>query len=772
MSRSKLAAVVLATCMVLPLTGHAAVPEAVPNLPFFGAETKTGSIIKAQAAPVAPTKKTVDGTINDWTGEGTRLGGTSIYSHGEFIYQDYIGDAWGADDGFDAGRKQTLDTLKSAEPRTYRIDFAQQGLGAQFGVPRPIGAELHYGDTSAPDSLRNQADIQQVRVAADNENLYFLIRTTGMTAPAATAAVILLDTEPGHSYQLPRSMGGIKTEASWAFVASRDGVTQVSHNGAGVALTCGGTCVAPFEAVANPAGYTNAIEFSVRRQILGSIPSTFKVGVATGIYDASTRGVAATRTGDAKSDLINVAFRSEPARIWMDEKQAFALRDGTIDQFLTPIDLSKMTGGYSETYQMRPGYYEAIYEDDATPVNRESMETEYFQGAFQHYGVYLPSSYRPGSTYPASFWMHYRGGHAHDAAAWEPNILRSFGDDMGAIVITPSARGTSSWYTGRGMVDFLDVWNDSMQRWGIDADHVYLAGHSMGGWASNLLGIVMPDRWAASNPEDGLLVPGLWTGVGDPQGPQQGADIKAEFLAPLISNTRNVTYAILHGTEDELVPFTGAVAQSSIYHQLGYRYRLYAFHAYEHYSAPIFDDWTGITSYMKQFRRDSNPAHVTFSVKPALDHAVSTVGAPSGVDLNYHFDHAYWVSGLHTRAPGIDPSNIATIDAVSSGRGVPQYLTVPEAGACGQVEPCTMTGQRWIANGVSAAANAFTATLTNVGDVTLDADRMGLATSDPITATIASDGPATIHLRGSFPGGSRTISVPGGPTPTTITVSP
>ncbi|MHB8512707.1 MAG: carboxylesterase family protein [Actinomycetota bacterium] len=754
--KTKLIALVAVLGCLLPIGAHAVIPDTVPNLPILGAETKTGSLIKTAIDPVAPTPKTVDGNIDDWTGQSTNLGGTTIYSHGELIYQDFIGDAWGADDGSNASRMQTINTINGVEPRTYRLDALQQAAGAQFGAPAPIGATLHYGETSAPDALRNEADIEQVRVAADETNLYFLIRTTGMLDSQDAAALILLQTEPGGSYQLPPGAGGITTAAKFGFLASRDGVQPI-YKGFPVGVLCSGACAPPFAVAMSSSGYTNSIEVSVRRDFFdsfGGLPTKFNIGVATGIYDATTKGFHDYRTGDAKSTLLNVAFRTEPARIWMDENQAFALRNGNIDQFLYPVDISKLTSGYSESFQMRPGYYEAIYEDQSTPVNFKGMQDAYFQGAFQHYGVYLPSNYRDGYTYPATFWMHYRGGHAHDAAAWEPNILRSFGDNIGAIVITPSARGESSWYTGRGMVDFLDVWNDAMKRWSMDPNRVYLAGHSMGGWASNLLGILMPDRWAASNPEDGLLCPCLWSGVSAPMSPQEGADINAEFLEPLISNTRNVPYAILHGTEDELVPVTGAIAQSLDYLKLGYRYRFYQFHAYEHYSAPIWDDWSGIVNYMKQFTRDPNPAHVTFSNRPALDHAVSTISAPQGVDLGLHFDHAYWVSELRTRTAGLDPSNVATIDATTSGRGVPQYIPIPDVDSCDQIEPCTVTGQRWLPNGTTAPSNSFTATLTNVGHVTLDVARMGLGTSEPITATITSDGPSELLLEGSFPSGT------------------
>jgi hypothetical protein len=229
--------------------------------------------------------------------------------------------------------------------------------------------------------------------------------------------------------------------------------------------------------------------------------------------------------------------------------------------------------------------------------------------------------------------------------------------------------------------------------------------------------------------------------------------VEAEFLYPLLENARHLPYAILHGTADELVPVSGAIAQGQRFHDLGYRYRTYLFHAYEHYSAPIWDDWREMVRYMNSHTRDRDPSHVTYRIKPAIDHAVSTVSVPAGVDLGFRFDSAYWTSGLRTRTEGIDPDNIGEIDAVTYGRGLPQHLNVPEAGTGGQAEPYTMHGQRWLRTGELAAENRFEATLTNLSEATLDLGRMSLATSEPITADITTDGPAELTLTGTWHGG-------------------
>jgi len=751
-TRIKLASLSLVAVVATASSAQAVIPDAVPDLPVLGAETPAGSIATSVVAPVAPSPKTVDGDPSDWTGQSTRLGGTSIYSRGEFVYQDYLNDDWGADDGFDAERLATHDQLADLEPRTYRNDALQQAAGDQFGVGQPVGAQLHYGDANQ-GARRNEADIVEARIAADGPTLSLMVRLNGLSHHAGTAVVLLIDTEDGGDYPAPGLAG---TKAEWAFVVAGDDVVSASFKGAPVATG------AAMAVATDESDFVNTIEASVDLSFLasfGPVPAAPAFGVATALTDdqVNPSGLAATRTGDAQSDLINVGFRSERVRIWMDRAQALALRLGSMDEFLAPVDLDALRAGRTETFQQRPGYYEQVYVASDSPVNQESESGQYFQGIFQHYGVYLPRVYRPGTAYPTTFWMHYRGGHAHDAGAWLPGVMRHFGDRMGGIVVTPSARGTSTWYTGRGMVDYLDVWADSHERYPIDESRTYVGGHSMGGFASFLLGLLFPDRWAAANPEDGPIVPGLWTGFTEPIEPQNDGDLQAEFLYTIIGNARNLPYAILHGTEDELVPVSGAIRIGETLHEMGNTYRLYLFHTYEHYSAPIVDDWREIVDYMSTFTLDRDPPHVTYSVWPALNHAVSTISVPAGVDLGFDFDGAYWVDGLETRTPGIDPSNVGTIDAVTYGRGFEETIGVPEAGTAAQPEPYTMNGQRRLVTGYQSARNWFDATMTNLSSATLDVVRMGLSTGSPIVASVTTDGPTTLRLAGGWHGAPEVV---------------
>ena len=196
---------VLTCVLAVSWSAAAVIPEQVPDLPVLTPETAPGKIVVAPAAPIAPSAKTVDGDVSTGSAPPTRLGGTAIYSAGEYVYSDFIGDDWGADDGRDAERLATLDPLREFEPRTYRFDPVGQVLGDEFGIEGPplLSAEPEYGDADLPEGLDHHADIAEVRVAADADRLFFLVRTALMTTTPGTAVLILLDTEPGGAYPPP-----------------------------------------------------------------------------------------------------------------------------------------------------------------------------------------------------------------------------------------------------------------------------------------------------------------------------------------------------------------------------------------------------------------------------------------------------------------------------------------------------------------------------------------------------------------------------------------
>jgi poly(3-hydroxybutyrate) depolymerase len=710
----------------------------------------------------------VDGQIDDWVGESTRLGGTALYSRGEYVYQDYLFDDHGADDGQDKERLAIADPLEEAEPRTYRVDALSQAAGSEFGAPGPgsVSAEEFYGNASYPSGVGREADLVEVRVASDDRDVFLLARTSAMSVPA-TALLLLFDTSPATgATTVPFGSGIQTTDADVAvFVSSARATVRDLRSGAEGSLgdAGGGSAFAP-------QGFTNAIEVAIPRELVARPDGTVRLVTAAGIADAS--GASFRDDPVVGANLYNVAFRfDEPVRVWMDKRQALELLDGSADAFFASVDLDRLTSGATETFSPRPGYYERIFESTTEGLAVEGGT----QGRFQHYGLYLPQSYRPDRSHPATFWLHWRGGKANSAGGWTPRVFRQLGDENGSIVVSPSARGTSTWYLGRGHADFLEVWDDLMTSFPVDRDRVYVSGYSMGGFGSYLLGFLYPDRFAAAFPIVGPPTCGAWVGEGiEPIGqsecrsPGQNNEVEnAEKMLTfnLVENARNLPYVAFNGSNDELVPISGTTRQAARFAELGYRYRQYIFEGYEHYTFAILDEWVEGARYLSSFTRDPSPQHVTYEISADMEEVVETVQT-NGTPFDFTFDGAYWVSGLRAA----DPSAPGSIDAETFGRGGNEPLALPEAGAAavGHSTPFTMHGMRWEKGTTIAPENRFSASLVDLAAAELDLSRMGLGTAEPLTGDLSIvGGPVELRLAGIW-AEPPTVTIDGQPAASTL----
>jgi pimeloyl-ACP methyl ester carboxylesterase len=328
------------------------------------------------------------------------------------------------------------------------------------------------------------------------------------------------------------------------------------------------------------------------------------------------------------------------------------------------------------------------------------------------------------------------------------------GEDAGSLVVTPDGRGTSRWYVGKGQVDFREVWDDVHKLVRIDRNREYIAGHSMGGWASWLLPILYPDRWAAAFPASGPPTQGLWAGCDADACFQSANDGRPrdEWTTPLLENLRWVPYVNYQGAADELVPVSGVTAQMEKMRSLGLRYRYYVFPHEEHYGPPIFDQWAEGVKYEHQFTRDPNPPSVTFIRSMPMEHAVEEVNADK-VPLDFDFDRAFWVSGLE---PVDAARGVARVDARSLAISSPAYDAVPEVVApvsAEQTDPSVEEGQAWVArpSGV-ALRNGFSARLSGARAVRLDLLRMRVRTLRRIDGDVTTQAPLHLELLGKWRG--------------------
>ncbi len=732
----------------------AALPVDGFTLPVFRSQAPAGGGTLVDLHPALDPARKVDGDVSDWTGHLPGFGGAEMYSHGELVYEDHIFDAYGPSNSYDAARMSVMDPAVSAVPEFYRLDPAYQYLPGEFGIPTgPLEAGTNYGK----DPMEDQADLSQVRLGTDaHRDLWLLARTTTMDdAHPGTALLVLLRTRPVHgSYKVPFNSGLTTTRANIA-------VFLHGSYGAWVDLADPSQLhLLPTGSVAtNAHGYNNAIESRLPASLLGGRRHQVSVALAAGLANATGTALA---TLPLQPNVANVAFRThEPARDWWDKDQALELYKGTMDEFFTTANLDRMAAGANQRYVPGPGYHDRIFTSTANISQEQGTD-----GILQHYGVYLPSDYVPGRLTPTQYWFHFRGGNAHIAAAVVPGVIWDMGEHEHSIVITPDGRGEAGWYVGQSQEDVLQVWADSHRLFSIDRNRTYIAGHSMGGWASYLLPIEHPDWFAAAFPASGPVTQGAYTGVyfkgcdkyvlgGDSPcfTAANGGKPRAEYTEPLLTNLRWVPYAIYQGTNDELVPTTGVTIQVNRLRQLGFRYQYYLFPGQEHYGPPIADQWVQGADYEHQFVRNPDPPEVTYIRSMPFEHAIETVNS-NGVRFHFPLDHAYWMSGL-------EPVNRKNGAAYFNGRSLaipdPPHALVPETGppaAPEQNYPYAMTGQAWSTDESAAGptSNGFAITLSGTRAVTLDTTRMRLQDWRTVSGTVKSSAPLALTLRGDWPG--------------------
>ncbi len=741
---------------------RAAAPVAVPEAPVLHPSLRPGEVTRTAVDVRTPSVHRVDGQLGDWIGAATRFAGAGAFSAGEYVYSDHLFDAYGPDNGNDTDRQQLIDLLARILPETYRLEpLGQIDPFDELGVPvdYPLSASEQYGDAGFVPA----ADIHEVRVAVTEQDVHLLVRTTTMTAADQPAVLVLADTAPGAAARgVPFASNLSTAKADVAAIVVGSTVTVAD-------LRTGALITTTATAATNPTGYDNAVEARFPRRLLEGAGGAISLAVATGKPAPDRRSFAALADAPGGARIANVAFRpNEPVRTWFDKQQALALGAGTIDPFFASIDASDSQAGVTERIGLVPGgYYERIFESSPA-ISTEGGN----DGVLQHYGVYVPLRYdgtrRP---LPATFWMHWRGGKAHSGATVSPRIMRDQGDGHGGFVFAPRGRGTSTWYLGEGMVDVNEVWADATASFPVDADRVYVSGHSMGGWASWLFPILYPDRFAGAYPVEGPLTEGAWTGVDVPGCDDlyfedfadytpcyiatNDSDPRTQHTFRLLENLRNVPMAIYQGAIDELVPVSGVTVQVNRLQELGYRYRYYLFPTYEHYTHPIVDEWAEGARYLDRFRRDRNPARVTYIRDMPFEETVET--GPSRVrptlGLNFDFDHAYWMSQL---TPADPVNGVARFDGRSLAIPAPPVINVPEAGgpvALGQAGPFVMVGQSWLTNPLTPTpptTNGFTFSLTGATRVALDLTRMAIRTTAPINGQVTADRPFQLRLSGAW----------------------
>ena len=124
--------------------------------------------------------------------------------------------------------------------------------------------------------------------------------------------------------------------------------------------------------------------------------------------------------------------------------------------------------------------------------------------SLQPYRVFVPSKYDASKPTPMVVALHGMGGDENSYfVSYDNGIVKREAEARGYIVVCPKGRGTASMYMGDAEKDVLDVIAAMRRDYNVDANRIYLTGHSMGGYGTWSIAPKYPDLFAAIAPISG-----------------------------------------------------------------------------------------------------------------------------------------------------------------------------------------------------------------------------------------------------------------------------
>ena len=148
----------------------------------------------------------------------------------------------------------------------------------------------------------------------------------------------------------------------------------------------------------------------------------------------------------------------------------------------------------------------------------------------QPYRVFVPSKYDATKPTPMVVALHGMGGDENSYfMSYDNGVVKREAEARSYIVVCPTGRGSASMYMGDAEKDVLDVIAAMRRDYNVDANRIYLTGHSMGGYGTWSIAPKYPELFAAIAPI---------SGGGNPQA---------------LSKIKHVPEIVIHGDNDPTV---------------------------------------------------------------------------------------------------------------------------------------------------------------------------------------------------------------------------
>ena len=681
---------------------------------------------------------------------------------------------------------RTSGTGRLSAGASYWSDFLYDDQGA---FTTPLAAQQKAIASLAPpdggytypagDALLNGADVFRNAVALDRDASYWRVDWNTLKDTSVPIAVWGLDTNASTQDGVrawPAETGIRSAGLDRALVVSSRGAWLVDARSGDRKDVSRGLTVD-----------TTSRSFVVRipRSTL-PVAGTWRVRLAAGLANEAGDAMApATGAQSGQPAVYNVSYRSvetEPQQYkhgilpnragvtaatraadqgnyWMEDHQAEALAQGDVSAFAQDLVWSELAARRSTPEPLVTGWSnrwfvssmdlgQGVVEDEGGGTG--DLRPNYL-GRVQPYGVYVPTTYRPGTPMPLTWMLHSLSVQHNQYGALNPMQVRQTCEDRRSICATTLGRGPDMWYFDEAETDFWEVWNRLATSFTLDPDRTVISGYSMGGYGSYKLGLTYPHLFAkgmslAGPPTCGIRVSGE---IRTPS--NEGRCTDEGDTTRLVGNARHIPFVIASGVLDELVPFTSILEQVDAFDSRGYRYHAEYYPAEGHIPYAAKDAFARPTSELGRTTRERVAARIDYSWFPNLARPELGIGSVG----------AYWLKTPVARST--DPGTLATVRAHSSALDdwavtvhKTENLETP-----GDPSPAVVTDQTWQREVLAAKKDALSLELEGVASLAVDGRGAGLAKASRIALTLTSDGPATLRLTGLRPGA--VVAVEGGP---------
>jgi pimeloyl-ACP methyl ester carboxylesterase len=740
-------ATVAAIFCALALAAGAAAKKSHSLWQLKGSAPQPGPAILYQPPASSPELENAPGS--GWKAAPLLVSGASAYRKGEFVYQGYVYD--------DHGAKEVTDPKNPMHS-----PGGSPSGGDLFSAP-----DGTYDYPSGPGYDENAANLIELRVRRTKHASLFRITLNTLENPNLVATAIAIGGTEGQSHPFPF---GANVSAPAQYFLTIHGETAVmtdAVSGLPVAGPAPGVSIDMLR---------HQITVEVPHSLWNPGSSTVRLAAGVGLWNDATGTYLLPKASRSETEaggagevpnppaFYDVAFRfnsQEPLpgtpgaettanpSWWREQAQAQALASGDISKFHAEVNFSLLQGKQTLEVPNGPtgipvtGAFDRILASHFSDGQGADYLTGgcasasgcigEMRGQLLPYAIYVPSATAPAGGYGLTLLLHSLSAN-YNQFEGSRNQSQFAQRGGGSIVITPSGRGPDGWYYDHAGADTFEVWADVASHYELNPAFTDIAGYSMGGYGTYKFTSQFPDLFAKAQPTVGPPALGIWDGVTEPTGGE------ASLTERMLASVRNVPFLIWDETSDELVPIAGVKVQVKKFEELGYRYEFDEFHAGDHLTLAINDEFGPAAEFLGTTTVNPNPAHVSYTYNPTMDFPAD--GTTSG--------HAYWLYGVQLRnSSGAAP--IGTIDVRSEGFGVgdpPASATQTGTGALkgGTLPaiPYTSETKTWGAPPPTPVADTLDITATNVSHVTIDGKRAKVSCHPKLNVT--SDGPLSVTI--------------------------